>query len=102
VAEATGRRERSCRRLGASLGPRDLVLMPTTPALAPAKGSLLARLSGGDDYYPRALALTSVAGVGRLPQASVPLGDAGGAPAGLSLLGARGEDAFLLGVVKGL
>src|SRR5262249_1303690 len=100
VAAAVGRRERYYRRLREALGPRDLVLLPTAPALAPGKGALLARLSAGDNHYPRALALTSIAGIGRLPQCSVPLGDAGGVPVGLSVVGALGADAFLLAVVQ--
>lgn len=107
VAEACQHRERFYRRLRAALGPRDVVLLPTTPALAPLKGSVLRRASRSDpavgvEYYPRALALTSVAGIGRLPQVSVPLGDVSGVPVGLSLIGGHGEDAFLLGVVRGL
>jgi amidase len=102
VAAAVRRRERYYRRLREVLGPRDLLLLPTTPALAPLKGSLLPRMSEGDDYYPRALALTSIAGIGRLPQVSVPLGEAGGVPVGLSVVGAQGEDAFLLAVVQEL
>lgn len=102
VAEAVERRERCYRRLRASLGPRDLVLLPTAPAAAPLKGTLLPRSSAGAGYYPRALALTSIAGIGRLPQVSVPVSDASGAPVGLSLIAAQGEDAFLLEAVKGL
>lgn len=102
VAEATARRERYYRRLRSSLGPRDLMLLPTTPALALLKGGLLTRAASGGGYYPRALALTSIAGIGRLPQVSVPVGESDGVPVGLSLVGAQGEDAFLLGVVQGL
>lgn len=104
IAEASRRRESCYRRLRASLGPRDLILLPTVPAPAPLKGNVPPRTSsfGGSDYYSRALALTSIAGIGRLPQVSMPLGDVGGVPVGLSLLGAHGEDAFLLGVVQGI
>jgi amidase len=107
VGEAIERRERYCRRLRAALGPHDLIVLPTVPAIAPLKGAQLKRApqpsaSGGAEYYPRALALTSVAGMGRLPQVSLPFGEVGGAPVGLSLAGAQGEDAFLLGRVKEL
>jgi amidase len=73
IGEAVERRERYYRRLQSFLGPHDLLCMPTTPALAPVKGELLPRASSGGGYYPRALALTSVAGIGRLPQVSLPL-----------------------------
>ncbi|MBA2713381.1 MAG: hypothetical protein H0U55_07495, partial [Rubrobacteraceae bacterium] len=58
--------------------------------------------ASADDYYPRALSLTSLAGIGRLPQVSLPLAESGGVPVGLSLLAARGRDAFLLGTAKTL
>jgi len=48
---------------------------------------------------PYALFVTSVAGLGRLPQVSLPLGESAGVPVGLSLIAAHGQDAFLLVVV---
>ena len=76
--------------------------MPTTPALAPLKGTVVSRgqAAAGDDYYPRMLSLTSIAGIGRLPQVSLPLAESGGVPVGLSLLAAQGRDAFILGVAQ--
>jgi amidase len=102
VGPAARRREELFRRLRAFLGPNDLLCMPTTPALAPLKGTVGARGSAAaSDYYPRALSLTSVAGIGRLPQASLPLAEGPrGVPVGLSLLAANGRDAFLLSTVK--
>jgi amidase len=94
VAESTAHRETIHRKLRAFLGPHDLLCMPTAPTTAPMKGS--ADLLRTGDYYRRALAMTSIAGLGRLPQISMPLAEVGGAPYGLSLLGAFGEDAFLL------
>jgi amidase len=102
VGPAAQRREEYFRRLKAFLGPRDLLCMPTAPALAPLKGTIAPRgRAAAGDYYPRTLSLTSVAGIGRLPQVSLPLAESsGGVPVGLSLLGANGRDAFLLSVVK--
>ncbi len=81
------------------LGPNDLLCMPTTPALAPIKGSLgLDRTTG--DYYPRTLSLTAVAGIGRLPQVTLPMAEVSGVPVGLSLLSAHGRDGFLLAVAQ--
>jgi amidase len=102
VTEALQRRERFCRSLQQFLDPNDLLCVPTTPALAPRKGDPPRRSSSGGGYYPRTLSLTSVAGMGRLPQVSLPLGNAEGVPAGLSLLAAHGRDAFLLEVAKGV
>ena len=103
VRPAAQRREEYFRRLRAFLGPNDLLCMATSPALAPFKGTIASRghISSGDNYYARALSLTSVAGIGRLPQVSLPLAEfSGRVPIGLSLLAANGRDAFLLSVVK--
>jgi amidase len=102
VRLAAQRREEYFQRLKAMLGPNDLLCMPTTPALAPLKGTIAPRgHAAAGDYYPRTLSLTSVAGIGRLPQVSLPLAESsGGVPVGLSLLAANGRDAFLLSVVK--
>jgi amidase len=64
--------------------------MPTTPAPAPWKGTVGCRSQDASSYYPAALALTSPAGIGRLPQASLRLGECDGAPLGLSLLAGHG------------
>jgi amidase len=65
-------------------------------ASAPEKGAVLGRQSGS--YYRRALSLTSLAGLGRLPQVSLPLARTEASPIGLSLIAAEGQDAFLLAI----
>lgn len=99
VANALKRRDVYYRALSQFLGPKDLICMPTSPALAPKKGSL-----GNDrttcDYYPRTLSMTAVAGIGRLPQITLPLGMSHGVPIGISLLAAHGMDALLLSVCQ--
>ena len=100
VPEAVQQREQYFRRLNEFLGPDDLLCIPTSPALAPHKGDPPRRSSSGSGYYPRTLALTSVAGMGRLPQVSLPIADADGIPVGLSLLARHGQDSFLLDVAK--
>jgi amidase len=100
VAKALERRERYSRSLHDFLGPADLLCIPTTPALAPPKGAAPQRSASGSGYYPRTLGLTSIAGIGRLPQVSMPLAHAGEVPVGLSLLGRHGQDALLLEMAK--
>jgi amidase len=100
VNRAVRTRERYARGFDDFLGPGDLLCIPTVPAPAPIKGTVGRRDQESTGYYPRALALTSFAGVGRLPQVSMPLAECQGAPVGLSLLARRGQDAFLLGVVR--
>jgi amidase len=94
VGETVGRREHFFRLLRQALGPRDLICIPTAPTVAPLKGSVSYDRKG--DYYQRALSLTAIAGVGRLPQVSMPLATIDSVPIGLSLIAAHGEDMFLL------
>jgi amidase len=102
IANALQRREQYFRSLHEFLGPDDLLCIPTTPALAPHKGDPPRRSSSGSGYYPRTLSLTSIAGIGRLPQVSLPFANVDGVPVGLSLLARHGQDSFLLGVTKSL
>ncbi|MEM1345108.1 MAG: amidase, partial [Pseudomonadota bacterium] len=49
-----------------------------------------------DDFRQRALALLCAAGLGGLPQLSVPAGGVEGGPVGLSLIGVPGADRALI------
>jgi amidase len=102
LGDAISRRERLARALGRRLAPRACLCLPTTPSLAPRKGERLVRTGEQSGYYPRLLALTSIAGVARLPQVSLPVAQVGNIPVGLSLVGARGEDVFLLALANRL
>lgn len=103
VPPAIVRRESYARAMRRFLGPRDVLCIPTAPAPAPVKGTLTASQSS-KGYYRRALSLTALAGICRLPQVSLPLStgrvDDENLPAGLSLLASSGEDLFLLDVVQ--
>ena len=68
--------------------------------IAPLKGTIGSNRNS--DYYRRTLALNAIAGIGRLPQVSMPLAIAQSAPIGLSLVGAHGEDMFLLELVNAI
>ncbi|NBI51707.1 hypothetical protein EIZ48_03835 [Photobacterium alginatilyticum] len=61
-----------------------LVLLPTTPTIAPLKGALN-NIEAVMDFYDRTMAITSFSGVGRLPEISIPLTTVDGAPVGLSI-----------------
>jgi amidase len=94
-------RERYRAALAGFLGPEDLLCFPTVHTPAPLKGSLgLDRTQG--DYFPRVLARMAIAGIGRLPQISLPAAEVDGVPVGLSLLAAEGSDAFLLSAAQGV
>ena len=94
-----------CRRLfegiGRFLTPGTVVCFPTTPTVAPPKGSLNS-LTAVMDFYDRTMAVTSFAGVSRLPEISAPLLTVDGCPAGLSFAAAHHADEFLLGAVRAL
>jgi amidase len=98
IGELARRRERYGRKLRAAMRADDLLCMPTAPTIAPLKSAVSYDRNG--DFYRRALSMTAVSGVARLPQLSLPLAMSSGAPIGLSLLGAHGEDALLLQVVS--
>ena len=100
IGESIELRERYCRRLNAALAAGGLLCLPTSPTIAPLKGSRAYDRTG--DYYLRTLTLTAIAGVGRLPQISMPLGSVNGIPIGLSLVAAHGEDTFLVEMARKL
>jgi amidase len=83
------------------LGPNDLLCIPTAPMLAPIKDTLGVDRTVGD-YYPTTLSMTAIAGIGRLPQVSLPMANAAGVPVGLSLLAGQGRDTFLLAAAQSL
>jgi amidase len=100
IPSAIERRQRYFQRLMAFLDARDLLCIPTVHAPAPLKGRQPRRDEKSGGYYPRALSLTSLAGLGGLPQVTLPVAEVNGLPAGLSLLAGHGQDAFLLSVVQ--
>lgn len=73
---------------------RDTVLcLPTSPAPAPLRKSTNAEV---ESVRIRLLEFTAIAGLGGLPQVSIPVADVDGAPVGLSVVGAPGSDRMLL------
>jgi len=94
------RRENYFRRMKSFLGKRDLICIPTVPSPAPLKGSIRKRDQSPTGYYTSALSLTSIAGVTRSPQISMPVASVSSIPIGLSLMARTHEDAFLLAAAK--
>ncbi len=68
--------------------------------LVPTAGTIAPRLDAGKqelaEFRDRTLSLTSIAGLGRLPQVQIPAGVVANAAVGLSLVGPRGSDRALL------
>jgi amidase len=97
VRLATVHRHAIRAHLDALLADGAVLLLPTVPDIAPrchepAETAVPVR--------ERALALLCVAGLGGLPQLSIPAGTVHGCPVGLSLVAARGADAMLLEVAR--
>jgi amidase len=53
-------------------------------------------------FRSRTMALTSIAGIGGLPQITIPIGTLDGCPIGLSLIGWAGADETLLNLAVAL
>ena len=90
-------RARVSAHLDRVLGLDGMLLIPTAGTIAP-------RLDAGKDelvqFRDRTLSLTSIAGLGRVPQVQVPAGTVDGAAIGLSLIGPRGSDRALLALAE--
>lgn len=90
-------------RVAAFTQPGDLFCYPTAPVLAPKKGTLTSgNLPVVIDYYDRTMAVTSFAGVARLPEITLPLAQVDGIPVGLSLAAGHYQDEFLLDACRHL
>ena len=87
-------------RLDELLGVDDVLCLPTSPRVAPLRNSPT------DDievrYRHQAMSLLCVAGLGGLPQISLPLAELDGLPLGLSIIARRGGDLMLLGLARRL
>lgn len=106
-SQVTAEEERAARQsrvkiaalLDAALDGGTVIVLPTVPAPAPLK---TAEPTSLDAFRASALSLLCPAGLGGLPQISIPAAHVDGAPVGLSLLGARGSDGMLLAMARDL
>ena len=86
-------------RLRNMLSDGTILVLPSAPGAAPFKGlSPDAVVS----YRNRALGILSIAGLGYLPQLSIPAAMSEGAPLGVSLVGGPGSDRMLLAAAQRL
>lgn len=93
AAEAREARKGFTRRLEELLGEDALLCLPTAPGIAPLCSATAEDLVA---HRSAVLSLTSIAGLARLPQVTLPLARVGGCPLGLSLIAPAGADADLL------
>ena len=78
--------------LADELGDDGVLVLPTVPGPAPRLASEQSEMGS---FRERALHLLCVSGLTGMPQLTLPLGEIGGAPFGVSLLGPRGSDHHL-------
>ena len=79
--------------LHALIPPGTVVALPTAPCIAPLIDSGADAL---ESYRVRVMRLTCIAGLGGLPQVSLPIGTVDGCPVGLSFIAWPGGDEVLL------
>ena len=100
AAEAARRKFAAARaEIRARIAPGTIVALPTVPCIAPRVDATAEEL---DAFRSRAMALTCIAGIGGLPQISIPVGTLDGCPIGLSLIGWAGADETLLDLAVAL
>lgn len=97
--QSLDRCERLFEAINTLLTPGTVICFPTTPFVAPFKGTLNTKESV-TDFYDRTMAITSFAGVGRLPEISAPILNVDGCPVGFSVSAGQYQDEFLLDAVK--
>ena len=93
IARWTPVRASLAARVKAMLSDGVGLVIPTTPRVALRKDAPSSEYS---DFYQRALTITSIAGHTGLPQISIPVGEVGECPVGLSIVGSQGHDRALL------
>lgn len=93
AASAREAREGFAKRLAELLGDDALLCLPSAPGIAPRTASTAEELVA---HRGAVLSLTSIAGLARLPQVSLPLAKVEGCPLGLSLIAPAGGDEDLL------
>ncbi len=96
---AASKREEITRRMERLLAGNAVLVLPTSPGIAPKIGAPSAEI---DDFRARALAILCIAGLARLPQVTLPMATLDGCPLGLSLVAARGNDTMLLALARKL
>ncbi|NJO21775.1 MAG: amidase [Sphingomonadales bacterium] len=94
LAQASGRREQIRRRLADLMQPGDILCLPTSPRVAPLKGTPTDKVEV--EYRNQAMCLLCISGHTGLPQVSLPMASLDGLPLALSLLGTTGADIDLL------
>lgn len=93
-AQASAKREQIRRRLAELVLPGDILCLPTSPRVAPLKGTPADKVEV--EFRNQAMCLLCISGHTGMPQVSLPMASLGGLPLGLSILAPRGADVDLL------
>jgi amidase len=83
----------------AKIAPGTVVALPSAPCIAPRIDTPPNEM---ESYRTRVMRLTCTAGLGGLPQVSIPVGTVDGCPVGLSFIGWAGGDEALLDLAVAL
>nr|WP_321508768.1 amidase family protein [uncultured Celeribacter sp.] len=87
------------RQINAFFTPETVICFPTTPKIAPRKGTLNT-LEAVMDFYDPTMTITAFSGVARLPELSAPLMTVDDCPVGLSFVAGHYQDEFLLNALR--
>ena len=87
------------KRVAGLLGSDNVLCLPTAPGIAPPIGG---SAEDSQRHRARALSLTCIAGLTRVPQITLPLASVDGCPVGLSLIAGAGGDEMLLRLAERL
>jgi amidase len=93
AAQARVTQERARDRIRAIAQPGVLLVLPSSPSVAPLVD---APHAVHESFRTRAMRMTCIASLSGLPQMSIPIGTVGGSPVGLSFIGWAGGDEALL------
>ncbi len=99
VEAAKAFRPAAAKRLRTLLAKNAILVVPSAPGAAPLKGLPQDQVVA---YRNQALGILCIAGLGYLPQLSIPAAMSEGAPLGISLVGAPGSDRMLLAAARQL
>jgi amidase len=100
VKVASARRRAIVLHLERTIGPGDVLCLPTSPRIAPLRNTATDKIE--IEYRNQAMCLLCIAGLGGLPQVSLPLAELDGMPLGLSLVGRRDTDEALLALTSAI
>jgi amidase len=93
VSRGQTARDQIKQRLTELLGDDGILVLPTAPGVAPQRDRPASEV---EPFRARVLQLTAIAGLGGLPQVTVPWAEVGDMPVGLSVIAGPGQDLRLL------